>query len=102
MQGAADRPVESGAVQEDARALVLAGPQLRFTVVLVGFQIALAAQAPVAVLPVGIGQRLDDVVEMGAVVVVGQERAVAAAAVVGTALDGALAGGGAERATSPR
>ena len=76
-------PAKPGPVQEDAGALVLSGPQVRLAVVLVHLEVALAAQPLVAELPVVVGQLLDRVVESGDVVVVGHERAVAAAAVVG-------------------
>ena len=85
-------PAKPGPVQEDAGALVLSGPQVGFAVVLVHLEVALAAQTLRPELPVLVGQRLDRVVEAGAVVVVGQERAVRAAPVVGSALDRALAG----------
>src|ERR1700738_3683393 len=96
VQCAADAPGESGPVQEDARVLVFAGAVLRLAVVFVELQIAFAAQALVAELPVVLGQLLYRVVQPGAVVVVGQERAVRATPVVRAARDGALTGGGAE------
>ena len=58
----------------------------------------IAAQTLVAELPILVGQLLDGVVELGDVVVVGHERAVATAAVVGTVRDRALTGGCAEDA----
>ena len=95
-------PAKPGPVQEDARVLVLAGAVLGLAVVLVEFQIALAAQALFAELPVVVGQLLHRVVQAGAVVVVGQERTVRAAPVVRAALDRALAGRRAEHTRPSR
>src|SRR5262249_53160957 len=87
-----------GPVQEDARALVSAGPELHFALMLVEFEVALAAQALFAELPVGVGELGHSVVEPGPVVVVGQKRAVRATSVIGTSCYGALARRGTEYA----
>ena len=76
--------VKPGPVQEDAGALVFAGAKLRFALVLVEFEITLAAQALVAELPVLVGELGHGVVQPGAVVVVGQKRPVRTTSVVGT------------------
>ncbi|CKR28054.1 Uncharacterised protein [Mycobacterium tuberculosis] len=96
MQRAAGATGEPGPVQEDTRALVFAGAVLGLAVVLVEFQVALAAQALCPELPVVVGQLVHRVGQPGAVVVVGQERTVRTTAVVWPARDGALAGGCAE------
>ena len=96
VQGAACAGGKAGPVQEDARVLVFAGAVHVLAVMLVEFQVALAAQALFAELPVVVGEPAHGVVEPGAVVVVGEERAVRAAPVVGATRHRALAGRRAE------
>src|SRR6202008_2130973 len=92
VQRAAGTAGKAGPVQENARVLVFAGAVLGLAIVLVEFQVALAAQAFFAELPVVVGELFHRVVQAGAVVVIGQERTVRAAPVIWAAFHRAAAG----------
>ena len=102
VQRTADAALEAGPVEEDAGALVLSGAQVGLVVILVHLEIAPAAQALFPELPILVRQLLHRSIEPLAVVLVGQERAVRAAAVNGPTLDGALTPRRAENARTPR
>jgi hypothetical protein len=102
VQRASDTAGKAGAVQKDAGALVFPRAQVGLVVVLVHLEVALLAEPLIAVLPVLVGKQLDRLFQVGDVVLVRHERAVRTAPVVGSALDGSLAGGRAEHTRPPR
>ena len=69
-----------------------AGAVLLFALVLVEFEVALAAQALFAKLPILIGELGHSIIQPGPVVLVRQKRPVRATSVIRTVGDGALAG----------
>ncbi len=102
VQRTARAALETRPVQKDAGALVLSGSKVGLILIGVHLQVALAAHALLVELPVGLSQLRHRGIEVGAVVVIGEERSVRTASVVGTARHGALAGRCAEDACPVR
>ena len=98
VQRAADAALESGTVEEDAGTVVAAGAQRRLVVEVVLLDVTLLAETLLHELPVLGCEHLHRLVQLLQVLLVGEERAVRAAAVVGSVGDDALAGRGAEHA----